>query len=133
MVYMLADSTNKEAVKEFFLKMNRQWEGIWDAAVVMDNHPAHHSHLVEHCLDDIEVRSMFLPPNSSPLNPVERVWATLKHHWTSYLISQEGRVAPENFSARLTKVVNENIRDFTGLYWKSSLNDCSKVLNGILV
>ncbi|TNV67766.1 hypothetical protein FGO68_gene1725 [Halteria grandinella] len=29
---------------------------------------------------------MFLPPYSSPLNPIERLWAVLKQKWSSNLL-----------------------------------------------
>ena len=99
----------------------------------MDNHPAHHSYLVEDCLNDIEVDILFMPPNSSPLNPIERVWATLKHYWTTYLVQIEGKLTPEQFRPMLDQVIKDNIENTTGQYWKSCLNDCSKVINGTIV
>ena len=133
MVYLLAESTNKQATKDFFLKMNRQWAGVHEAVIVMDNHPAHHSHLVEDCLNNIEVDCLFLPPNSSPLNPIERVWGTLKHWWKTYLISNGGKTTPEQFRFKLEQVIRENVQNTAGEYWRSNLKDCSRVLSGNLV
>ena len=53
--------------------------------IVLDNHSAHKSKAVMDYLEEQEVESIFLPAYSSPLNPVERVWALFKHEWAKEL------------------------------------------------
>ena len=90
--YLIAKSTNKEDTVNFFEKLKREWEGFWNVIVVMDNHRAHHSNIVQDLLNKDGVDLMFLPPISSPLNPIEKVWSCLKHHWTRRLTELNGNI-----------------------------------------
>ena len=51
MVYCIADSTNKYAVKDLILKMKVSWGSLNECVMVMDNHTAHKSHLIADFLD----------------------------------------------------------------------------------
>ena len=47
--------------------------------LVLDNHGSHKSHMVTEFLQDQGVEYLYLPPYSSTLNPIERVWSCWKH------------------------------------------------------
>jgi len=75
--YHIGETTNKDEVNAFFDKMDSQI-GLKDKVIVMDNHPAHHSHLIREYLEAIEAKILFLPPSSSYFNPIETIWSWLK-------------------------------------------------------
>jgi transposase len=51
-----------------------------ESTVVMDNLAVHRAKKVMELFDNTFV-PMFLPPYSSALNPIERLWAVLKDKW----------------------------------------------------
>ena len=56
-----------------------------DMVVVCDNHASHHSIAVRQWADQQELQIVFLPPYSSTLNPVEKVWHSFKAEWAKQL------------------------------------------------
>ena len=56
-------------------------EPLHTVSLVLDNHPAHHSKRVRAYCERVGLSLKFLPPYSSPLNPVERIWNQVKHWW----------------------------------------------------
>ena len=53
--------------------------------IVLDNHSAHHARSVTGYEANKGFTLLFMPPYSSPLNPIERVWAIFKQKWSKYL------------------------------------------------
>ena len=45
---------------------------------VMDNMKSHHAKAVRNLLDSSGVRYIYLPPYSPDLNPIEKLWSTVK-------------------------------------------------------
>ena len=78
----VSDTTDTDSVilflKHFVASIT---EPIHTVALVMDNHPAHHSHRVRDYSARVGLKLKFLPAYSSPLNPVERIWSQVKHWW----------------------------------------------------
>ena len=78
-------STKKEEVlafiEELLAKAPVSLERI---RLVLDNHSSHRSRLLKDFFAAKNVQVLFLPPYSSPLNSVERVWAYFKHEWAKY-------------------------------------------------
>ena len=52
----------------------------------MDNHLAHHSHVVKEFFEDLGCELLFLPPATSILNPIEVLWAHVKRKWRERLL-----------------------------------------------
>ena len=44
----------------------------------MDNMKSHHAKAVKNLLDSSEIRYIYLPPYSPDLNPIEKLWSTVK-------------------------------------------------------
>ena len=59
--------------------------------IVMDNMRSHHAKIVKQVLDESEIKYVYLPPYSPDLNPIEKMWSTLK----AYLRKEKVRVASE--------------------------------------
>jgi transposase len=76
-MHSLATSTNKEDTLAFFEQVHAA-HSLKGKYIVLDNHPAHHSRLVTNYIDEVGAHLLFLPPSSSPLNSIERLWAWLK-------------------------------------------------------
>lgn len=55
---------------------------------VMDNLTVHHSKVVMRHFDE-DFQAFFLPPYSSAMNPIERLWNIVKQQWRNLLIKQE--------------------------------------------
>lgn len=47
--------------------------------VVMDNLGSHKGHAVRHAIETVDARLLFLPPYSPDLNPIEQLFAKIKH------------------------------------------------------
>jgi transposase len=81
-ITQVSDTTDTDSVLLFLRHFVASiTEPIRSVVLVMDNHRAHHSDRVAaYCLR-VRLRLKFLPPYSSPLNPVERIWGQVKHYW----------------------------------------------------
>ena len=60
--------------------------------MVMDNHSAHKSAMVEEALEMAELKRHNLPVATSELNPVEQVWALLKSRWRAFTCQAKGKL-----------------------------------------
>ena len=72
--------------KLFFDKLARRIVIKSNAVIVMDNHPSHHSHMVRDALADHGIQVLYLPPNASYLNPIERLWGYFKNELSKMLL-----------------------------------------------
>ena len=52
-----------------------------DVVIVADNQSSHNFESTKRFLEEHEINILFLPPYSSPLNPIEHVWAAFKTLW----------------------------------------------------
>lgn len=69
------------AVFEDFIEQLLQHRGKWPepkSVLVMDNASFHHSDRIEQICANAGVKSVYLPPYSPDLNPIEEVFAELK-------------------------------------------------------
>lgn len=49
-----------------------------NSVLIMDNMKSHHAKAVRNLLDSSSVRYIYLPPYSPDLNPIEKLWSTVK-------------------------------------------------------
>ena len=49
-----------------------------NSVLIMDNMKSHHARAVRNLLDSSGVRYIYLPPYSPDLNPIEKLWSTVK-------------------------------------------------------
>ena len=56
----------------------------------MDNHPSHHSKVVNAFVENHGGKILFMPPISSYFNPIETIWSWLKGKWRNELIKLNG-------------------------------------------
>lgn len=72
--------SNNAQVFASFIK-NLKDRSLASTVVYMDNYSVHKAkHVIEHFGRGFEQR--FLPPYSCAMNPIERLWRLIKHHWT---------------------------------------------------
>lgn len=57
---------------------------------VLDNHSSHRSKKVIKALEDYSITPVFLPPYSSELNPIEKVWNLVKMQWRKLILENNG-------------------------------------------
>ena len=112
--------------------MKKKWPACLDAIVIMDNHTAHTCIATSNWLDAEGIETIKMPSCSSPLNSIERVWATLKRYWMTFL-SENCELTEDSLEASLSGVVDKNIQDKCGSYWRSNLMDCLRVIEGQVV
>ncbi len=55
--------------------------------IVLDNHSSHTAHDTAEVFKSKGSILLFLPPYSSYLNPVERIWGWIKIKWRAYIMS----------------------------------------------
>ena len=78
----MQDRPNTETVLNFLETFKRELPiNLKDITLVTDNHSAHKSHLTKKWLFENNTSFYFLPPYSSVLSPVERVWSVFKSKW----------------------------------------------------
>ena len=53
-------------------------DSVLVSVLVMDNMKSHHAKTVKNLLDSSGVRYIYLPPYSPDLNPIEKLWSTVK-------------------------------------------------------
>lgn len=73
-------------------------EPIHTVVLVADNHPAHHSKRVKEYCERVGLEIKFLPAYSSPLNPVERLWALVKHRWKKQISRMTAKYNHDNLT-----------------------------------
>ena len=49
-----------------------------NSVLIMDNMKSHHAKAIKNLLDSSEIRYIYLPPYSPDLNPIEKLWSTVK-------------------------------------------------------
>ena len=84
MVYfdVFAGSNNSDRFLAFLQHLKLHKDGR--ASVVLDNLRIHKAKKLDEVYDD-DFRELYLPPYSSPLNPIERLWAVVKQKWSKQL------------------------------------------------
>lgn len=97
-----AEKTKKEYVIKFFENYLPHHRG---ALFILDNHKAHKSNKLRELVDDYGAEIAFLPPASSALNSIERLWSVVKVNWANYLI--DNVVKGKDRRANLKRIVRE--------------------------
>ena len=85
----------------------------FNIVIVLDNHSAHKSKLVSDYAQLTGFTLFFLPPYSSPLNPIERVWSRLKRRWAKYLSRITVKYNMDNIERDIRLVTAEVERELT--------------------
>ena len=85
-VYMIGTATDAEQFCDFLRMLINRLSSDGQAHVqpilVLDNHCAHHAKSAVPLLDHFTV--LWLPPYSSQLNSIERLWAVIKTHFRKH-------------------------------------------------
>jgi transposase len=88
--------------------------------VILDNLRVHHAKILSDVYTD-DFEELFLPPYSSVLNPIERLWALLKRRWTQQLYQFSDYLAqlpnkkqnvPLETIRRLQEILGKCLRSF---------------------
>jgi len=70
---------------------------------------------------------LFLPTYSSHLNPIERVWNTMKKHWMDRLAEKEGRMKQEDLEGEVADIINSRLNNVAN-YWRAAHGDMIQLL-----
>lgn len=62
------------------------FESSKNLIVILDNHKAHHSDLFKEMTEKLGVEVLYVPPYSCRLNSIERLWATIKLRWRTFVL-----------------------------------------------
>ena len=81
--YITKENNDKTQFQHFLLGLKNKCKGR-RVVVVLDNHPIHHARVLNDVYDS-NFKELFLPPYSSVLNPIERLWSLFKRKWTQDL------------------------------------------------
>ena len=76
---IFAGSNTADTFINFLIKLKSKCNHR--TVVILDNLRIHHSKKLEEVYD-ANFKEMLLPPYSSELNPIERLWSVLKKKWT---------------------------------------------------
>lgn len=93
--YITKENNDKTQFQHFLFGLKSKCAGR-RVVVVLDNHPIHHARLLNDVYDS-DFKELFLPPYSSVLNPIERLWSHFKRKWTQdlYRFSDELAMLPQ--------------------------------------
>ena len=80
---------------------------------VMDNHASHRSKVMKAFFERERVEPMFMPPYSSPLNPIEHTWWACKAEWASQMARIKKVYDKNKFSTDLDIIVKQVFEKFT--------------------
>ena len=94
--------------------------------VVMDNLRMHHAKLLNEVYDS-NFKELFLPPYSSVLNPIERLWSIFKRRWTQGLYHFSDELA--QLQKKKVSVPRQSMIDLQALLGKMlfNVNDFLKI------
>ena len=81
--YITKENNDRLQFQHFLIGLKNKCKGKREV-VVLDNHPIHHARLLND-IYDANFKELFLPPYSSVLNPIERLWSLFKRRWTQDL------------------------------------------------
>ena len=101
--------------------------------VVLDNHTAHRSHLIRDFTQGKGLTLLFLPAYSSSLNPIERLWALVKHKWAKQLAGLTRTYNNSQMQGDLSRMFEEAAHQFTFRILDQSNTAMRKALNYQLV
>ena len=90
MHYTVGSTTNWEEVLAHFESLLLKIIDPSNLVIVMDNHVSHKYKDVREFLDSKGVTRLYLPPNASYLNPVERMWGMFKSTLSRSLMALNG-------------------------------------------
>ena len=79
------ESNDGEKFRNYMLALRSKCEGR-RVLVVLDNLRIHHAKILSDVFTS-NFQSKFLPPYSSELNPIERLWSLVKRRWTKGLFA----------------------------------------------
>ena len=77
--------------------------------IVLDNHSAHRSNVVRDWCASKRLQLLYLPPYSSPLNPIERLWAHFKHLFAKYMSRIQVNCARDSLQSDVVAVMEDLI------------------------
>ena len=77
-----------------------------DIVIVADNQSSHKSQSTRAFLEEHGINILFLPPYSSPLNPIEHVWAAFKALWRKRMARQFDKCPQENIEQLVGEVLD---------------------------
>ena len=78
-----------------------------DIVIVADNQSSHKSQSTREFLEAHKIRFLFLPPYSSPLNPIEHVWSAFKTLWRKRIARQFDKFPQGNIEKLAGEVLDE--------------------------
>jgi len=72
------ESSKKESIKNFLIKIKKANEGYKAIVVFIDNFPSHKSTIVKDTAKEQDIYLVYLPKYSPDLNPIEYIWKSIK-------------------------------------------------------
>jgi transposase len=132
-VYKLYTTTNAENMVDFLEQIEKQFPAGLNTVLVLDNHRAHHSKKVTHELTLYCFETLFLPAYSCQLNPIERLWAQIKHRWGLVLLKKMGDVTVSEAKTEIEDICQTIGREPLDGYYNSNRKAIQNVLNGQVV
>lgn len=76
--YIMAESTCGQSFIKLIEHISKN-ENLRTTILVCDNHKAHYNKEAKAMMSELGLEVCFMPPSSSPLNPIEQVWSVFKH------------------------------------------------------
>lgn len=107
MFYHLGTSTNNVELMTFFTALFRKIIDPSNTVVVLDNHAAHKSLDFRNWCEGKGIILLFLPPNASFLNQVERMWSFFKSHYSRMIMPLDGNFNVDQLGVLVSASLDE--------------------------
>ncbi len=81
-------------------------------------------------MDLHHIKLLYLPPNGSALNPIERLWAIMKSHWRKVMHHIQGGLWPEDIVSLLKFIFSIHLDKLGIKLSRECFKAYMQVLNG---
>ena len=89
-----------------FLQEIRKNNPINRICLILDNFATHKANGVRKKAKDLNIELIYLPPYSPDLNPIERIWLTMKARWFNNYVCKNEEQLIERLDQALLDVIN---------------------------
>ena len=103
------EKNNKEFFQRFLVGLKAKCKDK-RAVVILDNLKIHHAKILDDVYDE-EFKELFLPPYTSPLNPIEHLWSVLKRKWAKDLYHFTEELQAIRGARSVTKKTNARLKE----------------------
>ena len=107
-IHMVTDKTNSDNTQAFLQQFLHLASAPHEEIIIVaDNHSSHKSRSTKIFLLKHNIQMLYLPPYSSPLNPIEHIWASFKVLWRKKLALCLSKIPKDQLENMVNEVLEQ--------------------------